>query len=140
MPTKGFSVSRICDQLPQYLGVAFKIEERDENLVAIITPFIYPYGDPIVLYLTQIADQSYIVSDRGESRNWLNECKGFCLNRELSPVALAFWATECELYKTEVSESQHLQTEVNPVDIGPAAFRLIQTIIHLLGLGLPDEV
>ncbi len=139
MVTQSLPTSQIFGQLIHYTETAFRIEERGENLIAIITPFTYPYGDPIILYLTRTNDEAYVLGDRGDTRSWLNEFKGFCPNRELPPLDLAFWVTECELYQTRVSESQHLETETNPYDIGPSAFRLIQTITHILGLGLADD-
>ena len=139
MLTQSLPAAQIFGQLMQFTESNFKVEERDDNLVAIITPFKYFYDDPIILYLTKNDDEAYTLSDFGDTKGWLNEFKGFEMDRELSTIDLQFWLTECELYQTRLSPQQHLITEVNPYDIGPAAFRLIQTITHLLGMSLVDE-
>ena len=130
---------QISEQINRFAETAFKVEQQGENAIVIVTPFTYLYGDPIILHLTRNEDEAYILSDFGDTRIWLNEFKGFDPDRELAPIDLAFWLTECELYQTTLSKEQHLVVEANPYDIGPAAFRLIQTIIHILGLGLSDE-
>ena len=131
--------SQIVGQLSGFTETTFKVEEHGGNLITITTPFKYIYDDSIVLYLTRNSDEAYILSDRGDTRAWLNEFKGYDTDRELSALNLDLWLTECELYQTSVSKAQHLVTEVNPYDIWPSAFRLIQTITHIQGMSLADD-
>ncbi len=140
MVVQSLPAHQISEQITRFAENAFKVEQQGENAIVIVTPFTYLYGDPITLHLTRNADEAYILSDMGDTRGWLNEFKGFDPERELAPIDLAFWLTECELYQTKLSKEQHLVIEANPYDIGPAAFRLIQTITHILGLGLADEI
>ena len=139
MLVQSLPASHIADQLAGFAEMAFKVEERSENVIAITTPFTYLYDDPITLYLSRNSDEAYILSDLGDTRAWLNEFKGNPPDRGLSALNLDFWRIECQLYRTTVSNQQHLVTEVNPYNIWPAAFRLIQTIAHIQGMNLADD-
>ena len=67
----------IMSQVIRHTESAFRVEQQDENRFAITTPFIYPYDDPIILYLSYAADGRCIISDRGDANHWLNEVNGF---------------------------------------------------------------
>ena len=123
----------IMSQVIRHTESAFRVEQQDENRFAITTPFIYPYDDPIILYLSYAADGCCIISDRGDANHWLNEVNGFESDRALTPDDCGFWDLNCEMYETRRTADNHLQTDADPGNIGPAAFRLIQTIIHILG-------
>ena len=123
----------ILSQVIRHTESAFKVEQQDENLYAITTPFIYPYDDPIVLYLTYAGNGRCLLSDRGGANYWLNEVNGFQPDRALTPDECEFWDVNCELYGTGRTPANHLETHAALDSIGPAAFRLLQTIIHILG-------
>lgn len=133
MSPRQLTALKIRGQLVRFSETAFGIEQRGENLTVIITPFIYPHADPIVLYLTRTDHDTYILSDHGDTEYWLNEVNGFDIDRKLTPSDHEFWDLNCELYQTNRSNLDHLETEADPDDIGPAVFRLLQTIIHILG-------
>lgn len=139
MVSASLPTSEVFGQIIRHAENAFKVAERG-NIIIITTPFMHCYGDPVLLYLTRNDDEAYILSDRGDTREWLNEFKGFDEGRLLSPIALEFWEIEASLYQVGISQKHHhLFTEANPYDIGPAVFRMIQAITHLTGLGLPDD-
>ena len=74
-----------------------------------------------------------MISDNGDTVYWLNEVNGFDADRVLTPSDRTFWGVNCELYDTRRNANDHLEVETSLDSIGPAAFRLVQTIIHLLG-------
>ena len=133
MSPRQLTAPKIRDQLVQFSESAFEIEQRSENLTVITSPFIYPHADPIALYLTRTDHGAFILSDHGDTEYWLNEVNGFDADRELTPDDREFWDLNCELYQTNRNHLDHLETETDPDDIGPAVFRLLQTIIHILG-------
>lgn len=139
MVSASLPTSEVFGQIIRHAESTFKVEERGK-IIVITTPFMHCYGDPVLLYLIRTDEEAYILSDRGDTREWLNEFKGFEEGRLLSPVALEFWEIEASLYQVGISSKHHhLFTEANPYDVGPAVFRMIQAIAHLTGLSLPDE-
>lgn len=140
MVSASLSTSEGFGQIIRHAESTFKVEEKGKDLIVITAPFMHCYGDPILLYLTRNGDDAYILSDRGDTREWLNEFKGFDEGHLLSPLALEMWQIEASLYQVEISAKyHHVFTEADPYDIGPAVFRMIQAITHLTGLGLPDD-
>ena len=132
MPTQSQATAQIHGQLTRYTETAFQVEQRDEG-VAIITPFIFPYDDPIILYLHHNDNGRCLISDHGETLDWLITVNGFADDWELSPHDRSFWDLNCELYETRRNDSDHLEINADPDNVAPAAFRLLQTIIHILG-------
>ena len=139
MLTQSLPTSQISSQLTQFAENAFKVEERGDGLTAITTPFDHIYGDPIVLYLLKGSDGSFLLTDNGETRHWLNEFKGHDIYRKLGPITLQFWLTEAELFQAQVGEGHELMTFANAEDLSSAVFRLLQTIMHISGLGMVDD-
>ena len=128
------------EQIVRHAESNFKVEEKGKNLIVITTPFMHCYGHPLLLYLTRTDDEAYILTDYGDTREWLNEFRAFDVGKLLSPLALEFWRINASLYGVGISEPHHyVFTEANPYDIGPAVFRMIQAISHLTGMGLPDD-
>lgn len=120
-------------QLAHFTATAFKIEDRGDNLAVITTPFIYPNDDPIALFLGYTARGTCILSDDGDTQHYLNDVNGFHPDRKLTPQDREFWDVNCQLYETERNADDHLVVETGLDNVWPAAFRLIQTIIHILG-------
>ncbi len=132
MPTQKSPTTQIYGQLTRYTETAFQVEQWDDE-VAITTPFIYPYDDPITLYLHHTDDGLCLISDHGKTLNWLITVNGLANDWELSPSDRAFWDDNCEFYATRRSDSDCLEIDVDPGNLAPTAFRLLQTIIHILG-------
>ena len=139
MPTHPLPASRIFEQLSRSAADAFRVEEHDDNTITITTPFQHIYGYPIVLYLLPGNEGTCHLTDNGETRQWLNEFKGHDTDRRLGPINLQFWLTECELFQTQVGEGHELMTVAESNDVTPAVFRLLQTIMHISGLGIADN-
>ena len=124
---------QVRNNLTEFIQSEFKVEQLDDERITISTPFTYPYDDPIILYLILTSEGIYSINDNGDALNWLNEVNGFEPDRELTHSDRTFWDVNCELYGTRRSEYDRLEIEANMESIGPAVFRLIQTIIHILG-------
>ena len=139
MPVQNPTPSQISNQLTQFAETAFKVEEQRDGLITITTPFEHIYGELIVLYLLKGGDGSCVLTDNGETRYWLNEFKGHDAYRKLGPLTLQFWMTEAELFKSQVGEGHELMTFSDPDNLCAAAFRLVQTIMHISGLGMVDN-
>lgn len=139
MPTQNLPTVEIADQISQFAGSAFKVEEQSDGRVAITTPFEHIYGDPIALYLSEGSEGSFLLTDNGETRYWLNEFKGYDNRRRLGPITLKFWLTESELFQTQIGEGHDLMTAASRDNLASAVFRLLQTIMHISGLGMVDD-
>lgn len=139
MLAQNLPASQIADQLSGFAQAAFKVEERNDGVVAIITPFEHIYADPIVLYLSEESDGSYLLSDNGETRFWINEFRGYDAYRRLGPMNLHSWQVEAELFQTQIGEGHDLMVVTSPDDLSAAVFHLLQTIMHISGLGMVDD-
>lgn len=139
MLPNALSVDYVFGGLRSFAQNSFAVEEQSDGVIAITTPFEHIYGDPIVVYLVRVTDGSYVLTDNGETRYWLNEFKGHDNYRKLGTQTLQFWITETELFRTQVGEGHELMTLVDPDDLGPSVMRLLQTIMHISGLGMVDD-
>lgn len=140
MLSTSLPTGEVFGQIIRHAESNFKVEEKGKNLIVITTPFMHCYGHPLLLYLTRTDDEAYILTDYGDTREWLNEFRDFGEGKLLSPLALELWQIDASLYGVGISEPNHyVFTEANPYDIGPAVFRMIQAISHLTGMGLPDD-
>lgn len=139
MPAQSLPTAEISRQLTQFAETAFKVEEQNDGVVTITTPFEHIYSDPIVLYLSKEGDGSYLLSDNGETRFWINEFRGYDAYRRLGPINLNSWRTEAELFQTQVGEGHDLMTRADLNNLSAAIFRLLQTIMHVSGLGMVDD-
>ena len=125
--------TQVQDQLLQHVGSVFKVEDTGDDSATIITPFMYPYEDPIMLYVQRTGEDSYHISDHGETRYWLNEVNGFCETRELNPMDRAVWNLNCCFFQIKRSADDHLEASADSENICDMAFRVLQAIIHMLG-------
>lgn len=139
MLTQNLPTAQISTQLTQFTESAFKVEERGDGVVAIKTPFEHIDGEPIVLHLLKGNDGLCLLTDNGETRYCLNEFKEYDTYRKLGPITLEFWMTEAELFQTQVGEGHELMTVADPNNLSAAIFRLLQTIMHISGLGMVDD-
>ena len=139
MPAQSPLTAEISLQLTRFAESAFKVEERNDGSIAITTPFEHIYSDPVVVYLSKGNDGSFLLTDNGETRYWINEFKGHDAYRKLGPKTLQFWMTEAELFQTQVGEGHELMTFADPDDLCAAVFRLLQTVMHISGLGMVDN-
>ena len=138
MLTQNLPTDQISGQLTRFTESAFRVEEGDDGVVAVITPFEHIDGQPIVLRLMQ-ENGSCLLTDSGETRYCLNEFKEHDTYRRLGPVTLDFWTIEAELFQTRVSEGHELMIVADPNNLSAAIFRLLQTIMHISGLGMVDD-
>ena len=136
MLAQNLPASQIADQLSGFAQTAFKVEERSDGVIAIITPFEHIYADPIVLHLSKQSDGSYLLSDNGETRFWINEFRGYDAYRRLGPMNLHSWEVEAELFETQIGEGHDLMVVTSLNDLPSAVFRLLQTVMHISGLGM----
>ena len=136
MSTQNLPMAQISDQLARFAGTAFKVEEQDSGLITITTPFEHIYADPIVLYLSRQSDGSWLLTDMAKTRYWFNDFSGHDGYRKLDPGTLSDWETEAELFQTAISEGHEIMTTANSDELAPAVFRLLQTIMHIAGLGM----
>lgn len=127
--------TQVQERLLQHVGSVFKVvvDDIDDEAAIIITPFIYPYGDPIKLYVHRTGEDSYLISDYGETVNWLNEVNMFCPDRRLSLSDREIWDLNCCFLQIERNIIDHLQASADSENIGVVAFRVLQGIIHMLG-------
>lgn len=139
MSTQNLPMAQISDQLARFAGTAFKVEEQDDGLITITTPFEHIYADPIVLYLSRQSDGSWLLTDNGDTRFWINEFRGYDAYRRLGPINLESWRVEAELFQTEIGEGHDLMTRADPNNLPAAIFRLLQTVMHVSGLGMVDD-
>lgn len=139
MPTASAPASKVTEQLSSSAAGAFHVEQYDERTFAISTPFMGIYGDPIVLHLMPGENGSWLLTDNGETRHQLNDFKGYDTYRKLGPMTLQFWLTETELFQTQVGEGHELMTFAHSDDLSSAVFRLLQSIMHISGLGMVDN-
>ena len=139
MPTKSLQIAQVSDEIARFAGTAFKVGEQNDSVITITTPFQHIYGDPIVLYLSNQRDGSVLITDNGETREWLSKFKEYDVHRKLGPTNFEFWMPGAELFETQIGEGHDLMVLTNPNDITGAVFRLLQTIMHLSGLGMVDD-
>ena len=139
MPAQNLPIAEISAQLSAFAGSAFKFEEQSDGRIVITTPFEHIYASPIALYLSEGNDGSFLLTDNGETRHWLNEFKGHDSYRRLGPITLGFWLTESELFQTQIGEGHDIMTVASRDDLAAAVFRLLQTIMHISGLGMVDD-
>ena len=139
MLTQSLLIAQISDPIARFAGTAFKVEEQDDGVITITAPFYHIYGDPIVLYLSTQSDGSILITDNGETREWLNEFKEHDAHRKLGPITFEFWLLGAELFETQIGEGHDLMVLTSPNDIPGAVFRLLQTIMHISGLGMVDD-
>ena len=139
MLTQSLRIAQVSDPIARFAGIAFEVEEQNDGVIAITTPFEHIYGDSIVLYLSNQRDGTVLITDNGETREWLNDFKGHDAHRKLGPITFEFWLLGAELFETQIGEGHDLMVLTTPNDIPGAVFRLLQTIMHLSGLGMADD-
>lgn len=139
MSTQNLPTVQISDLLTQFSETIFKVDEQDNGLITITTPFEHIYADPIVLYLSRDSNGSWLLTDRADTRYCFNEFAGHDSYRKLDPDVLNYWMTEAQLFQTEISEGHEIMTTANSDELVPAVFRLLQTIMHIAGLGMARQ-
>lgn len=139
MSTQNLPTVQISDLLTQFSETIFKVDEQDNGLITITTPFEHIYGDPIVLYLSRDSNGCWLLTDRADTRDCFNEFAGHDSYRKLDPDVLNYWMTEAQLFQTEISEGHEIMTTANSDELAPAVFRLLQTIMHIAGLGMARQ-
>ena len=133
MPPRSTDTAQLRANLLAFVQSTLTVEMVDPERILISTPFTYPYDDPIVLYLNPTEENAWVISDNGDTVYWLNEVNGFDADRVLTAADRTFWDVNCELYGTRRRANDHLEVDADLDNIGSAVFRLVQTIIHLLG-------
>ncbi len=68
-------MNRICQKLGEQMGALYECGEKSDGLLQIRTPFMYPDGDYVDLYLRQGAG-SATLTDYGETLRWLEMQSG----------------------------------------------------------------
>lgn len=139
MPVQSLPTAEIASNLTQFTGSAFKVQARSDGGIVITTPFEHVNADPIALYLSEGSDGSFLLTDDGETRHRINEFKEHDVDRRLGPVTLGFWMTEAELFQTQIGEGHDIMTVTRRDDLAAGVFRLLQTIMHISGLGMVDN-
>ncbi len=125
--------TQVQERLLQHVGSVFKVEDTGDDSATIITPFMYPYEDPIMLYVKRTGEDSYRISDHGETRYWINVVNMFCTDRELDISDREIWDLNCWFFQIMRTEYDHLQASADSENICVVAFRVLQAIIHMLG-------
>ena len=114
-----------CEQIAEQVGEMFQCEEHN-NYVRIRTPFLYPDGDIVDLFLRDDGGHSTL-TDLGETIRWLrNQMAGSCRTKKQTHLIEDICQTNGLAFFRG-----RLEVRLNNVDIGEAAMRLGQGCVQV---------
>jgi len=119
---------QISDIIPQL----FPLEER-ENCITVHTPFLYPDGDCIVVYVESKPNETFIISDFGETMRWL---RGNTQAIKRTPKQTLIIQDICLTHDVTFTNGSLQVVVPQMVEVPEAIFRVAQAAIRVSDIWL----